>query len=573
MLAILAIWCGLFGIVLGLGLWVRRLYDRSSDTGFPVFLTFWAGWAAASALVQLWHFIFPVGWEVGLVLCLLGITGYWGRIGKLRATLIGVDRGTLRTAIPTSIIAMWLAKQASQPPTTYDVGLYYLQTFRWTKEYPIVPGLANLHGRFGHISSHHLLAAALSAISADGNGYTWLNGLLLLVTTTLSISELAASTTSRWRRSSHSLYWIVLFLPLLSTCLTTDAPSATADLAIYLVEIVVVALLLRILDPAVARDSQKWNYFLIVILGSLGMTIKLSFAVFACASLAIAMWARTRPTKIRSKVQGALRAQALPMAGAAVLVLPWIFRNIVLTGYPLFPSTLLGQSLSWRVPKEHVTKLVMSVSAWARMPNAPPEQVMSNWNWIGPWLRSRILRDKVALIHTALPVALGLLSLGAGAAMPRTAHGRKFFRVWPCLVPPIASMIFWFFTAPDPRLAGSVFWVFSAVALAFFLGKLRARPWIRVAPIFWLAVASFLAIYPHAKRYPESLVNWSWRSPAYVPPPPALRETFRTQSGLELSVPVDDQCWDAALPCTPEPRHNLRLREVGNLKHGFYLAP
>ncbi|EMO30317.1 putative membrane protein [Leptospira interrogans serovar Bataviae str. HAI135] len=35
------------------------------------------------------------------------------------------------------------------PPLAYDSGLYHIQSIKWIQEYSVVPGLANLHGRFG----------------------------------------------------------------------------------------------------------------------------------------------------------------------------------------------------------------------------------------------------------------------------------------------------------------------------------------------------------------------------------------------------------------------------------------
>ncbi|EMO63800.1 hypothetical protein LEP1GSC133_1179, partial [Leptospira borgpetersenii serovar Pomona str. 200901868] len=34
-------------------------------------------------------------------------------------------------------------------PFAYDSGLYHIQSIKWIQEYSVVPGLANLHGRFG----------------------------------------------------------------------------------------------------------------------------------------------------------------------------------------------------------------------------------------------------------------------------------------------------------------------------------------------------------------------------------------------------------------------------------------
>jgi hypothetical protein len=55
--------------------------------------------------------------------------------------------------------------------------------------------------------------------------------------------------------------------------------------------------------------------------------------------------------------------------------------------------------------------------------------------------------------------------------------------------------------------------------------------------------------------------------------------TFKTDSGLIVNTPSKldpksmrlwpNACWDAPLPCTPNPAPNLQLREPGNLANGF----
>ena len=41
----------------------------------------------------------------------------------------------------------------------YDTGLYHAQAIRWIEEYGVVPGLANLHSRFGYNSASFALSA------------------------------------------------------------------------------------------------------------------------------------------------------------------------------------------------------------------------------------------------------------------------------------------------------------------------------------------------------------------------------------------------------------------------------
>ena len=49
-------------------------------------------------------------------------------------------------------------------------------------------------------------------------------------------------------------------------------------------------------------------------------------------------------------------------------------------------------------------------------------------------------------------------------------------------------------------------------------------------------------------------------------------KTFVTDSGLSLLCPEEgDQCWDAALPCTPYPNPAMRLRKERDLRSGFVI--
>jgi hypothetical protein len=56
---------------------------------------------------------------------------------------------------------------------------YEFQAVRWFFDYPLVPGLANLHGRLGFNNSHHLLAALLSRGRWAGHVNHLVNGFVV----------------------------------------------------------------------------------------------------------------------------------------------------------------------------------------------------------------------------------------------------------------------------------------------------------------------------------------------------------------------------------------------------------
>ena len=66
---------------------------------------------------------------------------------------------------------------------------------------------------------------------------------------------------------------------------------------------------------------------------------------------------------------------------------------------------------------------------------------------------------------------------------------------WFFLLPSVASLVFWFMTAPDPRFAGASFWVLGAGAVTLAaqeLGMSFNRKMTRFATFLYLAIVAGL---------------------------------------------------------------------------------
>ena len=65
-------------------------------------------------------------------------------------------------------------------PVESDTLLYHAQIVRWIKEYAIVPGLGNLHGRLAYNSSFHVLASFFDIGAFQDKSFHGLNGFFFL---------------------------------------------------------------------------------------------------------------------------------------------------------------------------------------------------------------------------------------------------------------------------------------------------------------------------------------------------------------------------------------------------------
>ena len=130
---------------------------------------------------------------------------------------------------------------------------------RWAAAYPDVPGLANLLGRFGFASSYTLWVALPEALAGPGRGCHLANAALLFLPIARglwALSRLAAGR-SRWR--AGTLFDLLLLFPLLERVWSEQVlVSATPDLPVFVLGIVLTSLLIRIdRSPGRSRRSRS----------------------------------------------------------------------------------------------------------------------------------------------------------------------------------------------------------------------------------------------------------------------------------------------------------------------------
>jgi hypothetical protein len=188
------------------------------------------------------------------------------------------------------------------------------------------------------------------------------------------------------------------------------------------------------------------------------------------------------------------------------------------------------------------------------------------------------------------PVVVSTIAVMASWYVGRQRH-RTLSRprkTWWLAIPLAIAIVVWFVSAPSHRYSPVLFWSFAALCVVECRRVLDGKA-ARWADRLIVAVAvSPLVLQPivSAARQQRNPILALSRYNAIgglagstLPPlgGQVAVTVFRTRSGAELNVPAEaamrdnqpNACWNAPLPCTPNPAPNLRLRVPGQLEGGF----
>jgi hypothetical protein len=554
---VLAAWLLFCGVCIGLGLLWYRAWRTPVASVDRVMMAFWVGLALAIGALQLAHFAVPIGPGTGIALVVVAGLSL-AREGRALRLLVPERCAARWAAVGCIVLVACLALAGLRPLEHYDTGLYLLGAMSWFGDHSLVPGLGNLHGRFAFNNSHLLVASALDVGPWSNRAHHLLNGGLMAV---FVIGCLHAGRAlfvpdddARSSRASAAFALVTIVPAVLLS--HRYLVSLSSDFPVTLVALVVAWRGFRLLVGEAGAESRV-ELRDVTLLAAAGVCIKLSALVFLGGVwlLALLVVAREADRAGRSLVPDLVPALAI----AAVLVLPWLVRGVMLSGYPLYPSSLVSLPVDWRVPLSSVDSEAAGVRAWARVPGVPRELTLAGWYWLESWMRRHlVVRVGVGVPLPLLLGAAGVVIAATGGSLGRYSRAMAGLAL---MLPAGVALAFWFWMAPDPRFAMFVFWTIAAAGLAAAAEVWRGS---RLRPGWWLAllVAGLLAL---------SLRTADLDRPSgFSPIPDVPTETYRTAAGLEVRVPIgSDQCWGAVQPCTPHRRPELALRRPGELGSGF----
>jgi hypothetical protein len=566
-LCILLTWLVCAAVCIGIGsLLLRGLRFTGSITE-----ALWTGLALITAILQLYHFFRPIDLFAAFLLLGLGLAGWLlnyavrtqsASAGPTSPANISVNSTfQLSTFLLLFIAAAITAFRCAALGEHYDTGLYGAQAVRWFITYPLVPGLGNLLNQLGFNSSVFLCIAALDQGPWRDLAHHLFAGFLIAA---LFASIIPAAIRIFRAKNISPIDWFLalLFIPATIWATTGKIVGTNTDLPTSVVCLVAAAMFFRALGGGSpqAGDSNAKNLVMAMMLLSLAVTFKISSIAFASVGWTVALvklWSLSRnaPTGKRQLVWAVILS--------AAMVLPWMGRGLVLTGYPLFPSTALAIPADWKVPSFETQMQADFARSFARVPELTYEYA-HGWKWLRPWFRELVRAREGFLIPLLFALMGGLAWFLRRMRQNRSAPPQWFWLV----VPSVGGLIFWFLEAPAIRFGEPAMWTAGAT-----LGTFAALHFFDQVRKIRIAVASLVLLTAwavHPRLFWGSYMRPSVGVRTFLHLPEATLTQQQTISGLTVNVSVEtNQCWNAPLPCSPYFDETLHLRQAGKLESGF----
>jgi hypothetical protein len=460
---------------------------------------------------------------------------------------------------------------AAGPVGYFDTGLYHAQAVKWINEYGTVPGLGNLHHRLAFNSSWFYFSAFFDMLAFDGKAAHVVNiipislGLMICLS---GFNNLVKGTISFANILKCSVALPFCFDPNL---MLIFIPTLSPDLVVVVLILYVLILVVQYIEHNEISDnshlgSQHETFILIFSVSFFLPSIKLS-------SLPVFLFPLFIFAKSKAKTSKMILFSYLT---GAIILLPFLTNNIILSGYLLFPFPQLDLfAFDWKISYDTADAVRRQIKYWAIHPTPGWTDMSIGALTTLAWMRYWYARQG----HNPLLIRM-IRSAGAAVVffiicfIKKCRIGFSMLAVQSIL---ILANVYWFFSAPAYRFGRGWIWafiLFSCGGLAYLILKsVRVQFVSSLARVMLvLFCISFINLMLLRWDTLEVILGKHSQSLVQVSPlPKAQIRAVRIEQGLVVNVPAKELAWNADLPSSPYIKYDLRMRGK-TLREGFRIT-
>ena len=428
------------------------LSATGNSNGLHLTDTIFVGTVLVNTFLTIYSLFFPTDLVPVCILGILSLLLIFYNF-KLKKPGPGIEKGTVVLLIPFALLVCLFAADG---PQNADSISYHIPAIKWIEMYPVIPGLGNMHGRLAFNPNVFNLMAGFSFSDIAGQS-------LFAVNSFFSIALFYYLLHLYRHRSEFtpgaSMFFTIsgmLSVQFMVYRLSTPHPDLAAGL-------LTLYLFMRFAEVSIRSQTyseQNKSSFLLILtlLAVYIVTIKLS-SVMIVLLIFVMAW------KYRHTIS--VRFLGVVFFTCLVILIPWIARNYYLSGYLVYPVNELDIfNPDWKIPGYAVKIEKIIVYSWAKWSTGNGLDQVANMkfqDWLPAWYSNISAFWKFFLLLCLISPFSIILSYLKNHSV---VWSSDIIRLW---VISFIGVVFWFFTAPDPRF-GYPFIIVSTLSFLLIMG-------------------------------------------------------------------------------------------------------
>ncbi len=572
MLLLLADSLLLIFLTLSLGILTLNILDRLFRVTIQSDLlgTFLAGLIPSTIYFNIISFWLPVNYLSLIPLALISLLVFRQHKERFRQEALSIREQLNRILQPsnwvfTGGLLVLLLYFSILPGINADSKGYHYLSILWYEKYKVIPGLANVHGRYAFNPAAFIIQSAYSFTGLTGQSIYPLNGVLIGLFLFWLLQRVL-----KYKHTPAGMVWFLLLaIPCKTLLENISSPSSDP-----LVLICLYYTLIRFFELLLQKEITLSNIAVPSLIALYAPIAKLSAFPILLALLYILFLLPSTEKKMP------LLLKTLPIL--LLLYLPWLGRNIILSGYLVYPFYYLDFfHPDWKVPRDVLMVDYFQINYWPK--GVDYDRILdytqghlsapSLRKWFLPWIadsfKDNHLNIPLLLLALASPITWALLYIR------KIKPGIPLF-IFVLIV--YAGIWIWLNSSPDFRFG----MVFISLSIVFPLLLLTLnKEWVdwRVAlnplPALLIGFTCFFLYkgYNEPSNYPFTLKD-CWLFPLKDP----IRQVQNNKadfpykvlhSGVKLYLSDSTHhCLNADLPCMSWKYGEIEMRSA-YMEDGF----
>lgn len=445
MVITLLIWCFVFIVSFGYGQAILQILKFIPENEHPHYYPsqfvpiFFIGFIFCNVLASFFSLFIPINILAFLIITLPGLFLFFRWISSSNSYDIFKPTTSViskilfvTTGLCLLFYTLWLTSGEIKNSDTY---IYHAQSIHWIESYPVVIGLGNFFNRLAYNSSWFVQNALFSFSFLGGRSFHVLNGLLIFLISKFFILEFFLVFKKHEIRLLQ--IWGLTIIPLGIISIGTQASAPSTDMPVAYLAWFAGYLCMKFNK----QENKILSLFIITAVIAFAITIKISIAPLFLLPISLALLSK-KSFKLKKLVPIAI--------WVGLIMLPWMIRNIVISGYAIYPSAVTALPVEWRIPESLVKDDAFGIRAFGFYERAPAEEVMSKpyFERIKFWFFNLTTNQKMmVLVSLFTPLILPIISLDSLLRNKLTFSKS----LWITITSFFAGFLFWIFVSPNLR--------------------------------------------------------------------------------------------------------------------------